>query len=433
MDTEKLPRKIYVESTARCNLNCTTCIRNVLTENLGDMSLSLFKRLLPSFREADLINLSGFGEPLLHPNVLEMVRLAREYSEPESQVGFNTNATLLTETVARKLISAGLDVLIVSIDGVQAETLKRIRIGAQLPQLLASVEKLTKVRAELGGNSPRIGLEFVAMTDNIQELPGLVEVVGRMGVDFVVVSNLIPYTESMARRTLYEYNTDLAVRTMESTVGEAKKLGISVDLDEVSEYILKSNRFCSSYVENRESDALCKLLDGARERAKALGVEVNLISLARMNRRRFEFAEKIFDEARLAAQRLNLELELPALIPKGSRRCAFVSEGGCCISWDGSVEPCLRYMHSHTYYMFDRSRYVSRLSFGNIRSEPLERIWNSESYRRFRSMIGNLDIPSCIDCIYVEDCWYTLVGADCWASGNSCSACLWSRGVFKCL
>lgn len=433
MDAETLPRKIYVESTARCNLSCTTCIRNVLAENLGDMSLPLFRRLLPGFGNADLINLSGFGEPLLHPEILEMVRLAKEHSGPDTRVGFNTNATLLTEAVARKLISAGLDMLIVSIDGVQAETLKEIRIGAQLPQLLTSVEELTKTRAELGCDTFRIGLEFVAMTDNIRELPRLVEVAGQMGVDFVVVSNLIPYTEPMARRILYEYNTDLAVQTMEGAATEAKKLGISLDLDEVLEYILKSNRFCSSYVENRESDTLCKLLEGAREQARALGVEVNLINLVRRDRKRFELAKKMFDEAKLAAQGLNLELDLPALIPKGSRRCAFVSDGGCCIAWDGSVEPCLRYMHSHTYYMFDRPRHVSRLSFGNIRSESLERIWNSQAYRRFRSMIGNVDIPSCIDCIYVEDCWYTWVGADCWASGNSCTACLWSRGVFKCL
>jgi len=427
------PRKLYVESTVRCNLSCTTCIRNVLAGEQGDMSLSLFKRLLPSFRDADLINLSGFGEPLLNPAMLEMVRLTKEHCGPETRVGFNTNATLLTEVMAEELISAGLDSLVISIDGVEPETLKRVRVGARLPQLLANVERLARMKAEMGSDLPRVGFEFVAMTDNILELPQLVEVAGAVGVDSVIVSNLIPYTESLWGKILYDFNTDLAVHTMEKAAGEARKLNISLDLDDVTGYILKSNRFCSSYIEDRESDALCKLLDGARARAKALGVEMNLISLARRNRQRLEAAEKVFDEARAAARRLGLQLDLPVLTPRGDRRCAFVSDSGCCVSWDGFVEPCLRYMHAHSYYMFGRPRFVSRLSFGNVLSESLESIWNSEGYNRFRSMVSDLDMPSCVDCIYVEDCWYSLVGADCWASGNSCSACLWSRGVFKCL
>jgi len=433
LETVTQPRKIYVESTTKCNLSCTTCIRNVLDEELGDMSLALFKRLLPSFRDANMVNLSGFGEPLLHPDIFEMVRLTKKHGGEATQVGFNTNATLLTETETRKLVSSGLDVLIASIDGIQPETLKKIRPGAHLPQILASIEKLAKTKARTGSDRPQVGLEFVAMTDNVEELPKLVEVASSIGVNFVVVSNLIPYTEPMEKKILYEFNSILAVQTMERATTEAKKSGISLDPDEVARYILKSSRFSRSYIEDRESDALCKLLDGAREHAKTLGVEINLLSLAGRDRERLEEAKETFEEARLTARRLNLQLELPVLTPRSDRRCAFTWDNGCCVSWDGYVEPCLRYMHSHQYHMFNRPRLVPRLSFGNVQSESLEHIWNSEAYKRFRSRVVNMDIPSCIDCIYIEDCWYTWVGADCWASGHSCSACLWSRGIFKCL
>ncbi|HIC94417.1 MAG TPA: hypothetical protein EYP09_09240, partial [Anaerolineae bacterium] len=43
-------RKVYLEATTRCNLNCATCVRNVWEEPEGDMDEETFGRLLEQMR-----------------------------------------------------------------------------------------------------------------------------------------------------------------------------------------------------------------------------------------------------------------------------------------------------------------------------------------------------------------------------------------------
>ncbi len=69
------PRKLNIEITTRCNLNCAMCMRNVWKEGSGDMSLDTYRALLPAFPELESANIIGIGEPLLHNDVIEMIRL----------------------------------------------------------------------------------------------------------------------------------------------------------------------------------------------------------------------------------------------------------------------------------------------------------------------------------------------------------------------
>ncbi len=68
----------------------------------------------------------GLGEPLAHPNILDMVRQARQHA---SQLELITNGMLLSEAIVRELIASGLDVLWVSIDGAQSESYADVRLG----------------------------------------------------------------------------------------------------------------------------------------------------------------------------------------------------------------------------------------------------------------------------------------------------------------
>ena len=72
--------KLYVEPTNKCNLTCRTCIRNIWDETLGQMSTSTFTRIikgLNSFPSISTVLFGGFGEPLLHPDIVDMVAQAK--------------------------------------------------------------------------------------------------------------------------------------------------------------------------------------------------------------------------------------------------------------------------------------------------------------------------------------------------------------------
>src|SRR4051812_32540263 len=98
-----LPAKLQVEVTASCNLRCRMCIvryRPALPRS-ASMSFAQFKPLLDAMPDVRELSLQGIGEPLLAPDLYEMIAYA---SARGISVGFNTNATLLTRRAGGRLI-----------------------------------------------------------------------------------------------------------------------------------------------------------------------------------------------------------------------------------------------------------------------------------------------------------------------------------------
>lgn len=86
-------RKIYIEITNKCNLNCTFCSK--VERPLRNMSIHEFEEILKKIKGyTNYIYLHVKGEPLLHPNIIEMILLANKYN---LKVNLTTNGTLFKE------------------------------------------------------------------------------------------------------------------------------------------------------------------------------------------------------------------------------------------------------------------------------------------------------------------------------------------------
>ena len=169
---EGRPRKVYVEPTNACNLDCTTCVRHSWDEPEGFMEAVTFETVVDglvqsSSSEPGTIAFMGLGEPLLHPSFLDMVRAAKAR---DLRTEVTTNALLLDEAMAAGLLDAGLDQLVVSIDGASAEAFGRVR-GASLRRVVENVRRLHDARGPNYGPGTQIGVEFVAMRSNVDEPP----------------------------------------------------------------------------------------------------------------------------------------------------------------------------------------------------------------------------------------------------------------------
>src|SRR5512135_340975 len=104
-------QKVYIEPTSRCNLSCHMCIRNSWDEPQGHMQEDTFQRLLDSLRRLEhkpVVVFGGFGEPLFHPRIMEMVAAVRDVAQ---RVEIITNGLLLTERMMDDFIRLPLDVL----------------------------------------------------------------------------------------------------------------------------------------------------------------------------------------------------------------------------------------------------------------------------------------------------------------------------------
>ena len=197
-------RKLYIEPTTGCNLHCQTCIRNVWEDGVEQMSQSTFQNLLESLDQLPDLNrviFTGFGEPLSHPKIIEMIQAVRKR---ELAVTLGSNGLLLNNEMALELVRLGVDRIVISVDGVKPETYASVR-GAMLSQVLDNIRTLNEVKKEFGSLTPALGIEFVILKSNVAELPDLTRLASRLNAARVLVSNVLPYTEEMRQEILYGY------------------------------------------------------------------------------------------------------------------------------------------------------------------------------------------------------------------------------------
>ena len=195
---------IYLEPTNQCNLHCNTCIRNVWEEPLGRMEMETYDRVLSGIKEIPSIRtifFGGYGEPLSHPDIIPMLRRAKQAG---IRVELITNGTLLTEKIVGELIDLKLDCLWVSLDGATPETYTDIRVGAELSSILNNLENLHRHRLLRSSPYPEIGISFVAMKKNIKDLPRIISIVHNIRASKLSISNVLPYTKSLKDELLYE-------------------------------------------------------------------------------------------------------------------------------------------------------------------------------------------------------------------------------------
>jgi MoaA/NifB/PqqE/SkfB family radical SAM enzyme len=93
------PVCLYLETTNRCNLLCTTCPRTYEElEPPADMSWELFTSIVDQIPDLERAVLHGVGEPMLVKSLPRMVRYLKERG---TYVLFNTNGTVLNEKNGR--------------------------------------------------------------------------------------------------------------------------------------------------------------------------------------------------------------------------------------------------------------------------------------------------------------------------------------------
>jgi len=166
-----LPLRLWIEPTSVCNLRCVMCPNKELDKaQRGFMDFDLFRKIIDEASGfAFDVHLHHRGESLLHPDFFRMVRYARDAG---LVARLHTNATLLDEDKARKLIEAGLDQVAFSFDGFEAETYERIRVNADFEKTVGNIVRFLEAKKSLGSNKPTTIIELI-------NFPGLRESAAR--------------------------------------------------------------------------------------------------------------------------------------------------------------------------------------------------------------------------------------------------------------
>ncbi len=167
----EFPLHIDFQLMDECNMRCSFCPRDEEVMKAMDATdllnrgtkttLETFKQVIDEGEKYGLraINLGGTSEPLIHKDVVQMVRYARQHGVID--IRMITNGLLLREKIIRQLFDAGLTYLGVSVDAWNPETYKKVRRRNELPKVMAHAQLAMKIRKEMGLQFPRIRVSFV--------------------------------------------------------------------------------------------------------------------------------------------------------------------------------------------------------------------------------------------------------------------------------
>ncbi len=165
------PRRINIETTSVCNLDCLMCPTQSKARADGTMSMALFERAADEIARhgADIVWLHAWGEPLVDRFLFERIAYITRYPSIRNVV-LSTNATLLREEKARRLAESSLDTVVFSLDGVTAETYEAIRRGARFAHVMENVRRFLEIRKAQGGRGPRVVFQIIAMRETAREI-----------------------------------------------------------------------------------------------------------------------------------------------------------------------------------------------------------------------------------------------------------------------
>lgn len=124
------PLVVQIFPIYHCNFSCSYCHMSIPRERRGfvttrdRMPLALFEKCMADMKEfpekTRVLRFVGMGEPLLHGNIADMVYVAKR-ADVADTVEILTNGSLLTKEMTDNLADAGLDRLVVALQGLNPE------------------------------------------------------------------------------------------------------------------------------------------------------------------------------------------------------------------------------------------------------------------------------------------------------------------------
>ncbi len=174
------PQAVELPVAGNCNLRCEMCSLAHGAPTYPFWTLQDVSRFKELFKFASSVNPTGVGEPLMAREFFPMIEFFKSHG---LMVGFFTNATLMDEKKADKLIRLGVDAVNISLDGATKETFERIRVHAKFEPVLRNIRQLVALRDASGTKLPRVQIAMVLMKDNVHEFPAMVRLAKDLGAD----------------------------------------------------------------------------------------------------------------------------------------------------------------------------------------------------------------------------------------------------------
>jgi len=194
-----MPSVYWIDITRLCNLRCVMCPQSHgLAARDAKMSMDTFRRIIDDVCENQpLIKLYLSGEPLLHERLFDMIDYA---AGCRCRTMLHTNAAVLTEEMAKRLLSSSLTSLSFSFDGCTPEVYEKLRPPARFDRVRANIVRFLELRGQNGGAGPHTTIEILRMRETEPYIDRFVDEWKDSGVDDVQVAEYMMWHHTIKDR-----------------------------------------------------------------------------------------------------------------------------------------------------------------------------------------------------------------------------------------
>lgn len=228
------PLMVYVELTRRCNMKCHHCDIWMSSQRHKDLAAteipgSRLVEVLTGLSREGLLAVDLFGgEPLLRKDLPEIIGGLKRAG---LHVTVTTNGALLTPASCQRIVDAGLDQLLVSIDGPDAESHDAIRgVPGTFEKAMRGLSHLT----QLADGRLRVGINTLVCRTNLPllgRMPELVKAVGAQQLRLLPYHQCYPFNQFVQDDELMVRVSDLPTlaRSLSQVIHETRQWGIATN------------------------------------------------------------------------------------------------------------------------------------------------------------------------------------------------------------
>ncbi len=375
--------KVQLEVTTSCNLDCEYCFRR--RNGFFDVSHEIVEKIA----DADEVVLYGYGEPLLNPFLKDYLKMI--------------NGKTLIST--NGMVNGAFDEVF--------EMADRIAISLDFDARHRKGLVFEKLKEKLDVAGEKAITQIVITSDNITFLPELVRISAESGAD-VQLTNVVAGDEEMYSRALYFEGSRFNVE-MISDIDERFILGA------IKDWSKGRGKFKEAYQ---------KLIGKIYSQGYSVNIPYIVESRDRIERARK--AEKIVEESEDIAREYGVDFEGAEFFGNSkARECPY--EDMMFVRVDGKVSSCMSFAYTHHEFVNAHHKIVNEFIISDLKTDSIDDALESKAeFERLRKKMDD-SFPWCADCPYVSGCWYAKQNIDCYANKISCSECLYSSKIARCV
>ncbi|HBG62606.1 MAG: hypothetical protein A2Y03_05675 [Omnitrophica WOR_2 bacterium GWF2_38_59] len=176
--SKTFPLMVVVEITNVCNLECIHCPYSFISKDKNyrprHMEMDIYRKITDEVSEhpGTIFRLLCDGEPLCHPNFIDILKYAK--SKNISPINFITNGLLLDSNMARTILDANVEVVEISLDAINKDTYDNIRKGSSFDTVMKNVHEFIKLRDNMHSKT-KIFVSIIQQPESKNEYDSFVD------------------------------------------------------------------------------------------------------------------------------------------------------------------------------------------------------------------------------------------------------------------